>query len=86
MVPPFVGVAVNVTEAPVHILLVEATILTDGVTCAGTFIVMLLLVALGVVAQAELLVRIQLTTSPFTRVVEVKVALLVPTLLLLSCH
>jgi hypothetical protein len=63
--PPLVGVAVNVTEAPVQILLLGlALMFTDGVTVAFTVIVMVLLPALAGDAQAALLVIIQLSTSP----------------------
>ena len=76
----------KVIEVPAQKLFAEATILTDGITCAVTFIVMLLLVALGVVKQVALLVSIQLITSPLLSVAEVKVALLIPSVLPLSSH
>ena len=84
--PPLVRVAVKVTDVPAQKLFAEATILTDGVTCAVTFIVMLLLVALGVVKQVALLVSIQLITSLLLSVAEVKIALFGPTLLPLRVH
>jgi hypothetical protein len=60
-VPPFVGVAVNVTLVPTQIgpLGLAATV-TDGVTGVVTVIVMAVLVAVGVVTQVILLV---ITTS-----------------------
>lgn len=65
MLPPFPGVAVNVTEVPAHIVLPGfADILTDGVTLVLTAIVILLLEAVAGLAQDALLVITQLTTSP----------------------
>ena len=59
------GVAVNVTAVPAHILVAVATMLTAGVTAAVvTVIVSVLDMAVGVVAQTELLVITQETTSP----------------------
>ena len=71
--PPLVGVAVNVTEPPVHIEVLLAVIATDGTT---VFVVMLiaLLVAVNGLAQAALLVMITVTTSPFERVLLTNVA------------
>jgi hypothetical protein len=67
-VPPFVGVAVNVTDAPEHILLPGlADILTDGVTGVDTTIVIPVLVAVAGDAQVALLVSTQVTISPLAR-------------------
>ena len=87
VVPPFVGVAVNVTLVPLHI--VEpglAAILTDGATDELTVIVTVLDVAVGVDAQAELDVITQLTVFPFVRAAFVYVALFVPTLAPFNFH
>jgi len=86
MLPPLTGAAVNVTGVPSQILLSEATILIDGDTGAVTFRVTLLLVTLTGVAQAALLVIMQLTTSPLEKLLPLNVALLVPELLPLSNH
>lgn len=68
VLPPLVGVAVNVTDVPVQIVLPGlADMLTDGVTVAVTTIVILLLVAVAGEAQEALLVITQVTTSPFAR-------------------
>ena len=60
MLPPLVGVAVNVTLLPEQIDVDEALIETEGVT---EFVVMVitLLAAIGVVAQAALEVMMTLT-------------------------
>jgi hypothetical protein len=58
-------VAVNVTDVPAQIVVVEALIETAGVTGVVTVIVMMLLVAVGEVTHVTLLVRTQLTVFPF---------------------
>ena len=60
-----VGVAVNVTDAPLGLGFVPLVMAmeTDGVTAAVKVTVMLLLVAVVVVAQVEFDVSTQLTTS-----------------------
>ena len=65
--PPFVGVAVNVTAVPEQIVVWDALMLTDGVTAAFTVIVMLLLLAELCVTQASALVIVTLMISPFTK-------------------
>ena len=85
MVPPLVGVAVNVTDAPLHIVVVEATMLTAGSTLVDV-IVIGLLVAVCVDAQARSLVRITVTTSPSFKAFVVKVGEFVPALTPLTCH
>ena len=62
MVPPLVGVAVNVILVPTQIEVEEALMETDGVT-ALVVIVMALLVAVDVVAQLALDVMIKVTWS-----------------------
>ena len=83
-----VGVAVKVMDAPAQVgLLPEVTaILTAGTSVELTVIVMVLLVAVAGLAQLAFDVRMQLTTWPFVRPVEVYVVLFVPTLLPLTCH
>jgi hypothetical protein len=73
-VPPFAGVALNVTDVPAHIAPEgDAAMVTPGVTLELTVIVIGVLVAVGVVVQVALLVMITLTWSLFARVVVVKV-------------
>jgi hypothetical protein len=83
-----VGVAVNVTLVPEHIVLPAA--LEAIFTLAGkfgfTFIVTALLVAGLPVAQVVLEVITTVTTALSAKVVEVKVRLLVPTLVLPIFH
>ncbi len=65
-VPPFTGVAVNVTLVPVHIgLAIFAAMVTDGADNELTVYFNLLLVAVVVVTQAELLVNTHQTLSLF---------------------
>ena len=67
-VPPFVGVAVNVTFVPVHIVLPGfAAMLTDGATVEVTTIVIPVDVAVAGLAQAKDDVITTVTTSPFAR-------------------
>ena len=86
--PPFVGVAVKVTEVPEHIVLPGfAIILTEGTKTGFTVIVILLLVAgLPVAHGAALEVNITFTISPFASVAELKVALFVPAFTPFACH
>jgi hypothetical protein len=87
VVPPLVGVAVKVTEAPAHIVEPEPlAILTEGVTEVFTVMAILLEVAVVGLAQAALDVSTQVTASELARVVEVKVAALVPTLVPFTFH
>ena len=73
-----VGEAVNVTDSPLQIAPDGvATILTDGVTVV-TDITIALDVAGEPVAQPELEVITQVTTSPFASVVDVKAAAVSP--------
>ena len=75
-----VGVAVKVTDAPDALGLLPAVmaIATEGTTDGFTPMVMLLLVAVGVVAQARLEVSTHETIWPLVSVVVVKAALFVP--------
>ena len=66
--PPFVGVAVNVTLVPAQIVLPgEATILTDGVTVPLITIVIAFDVAVVGLAHASDDVITTVTISPFTK-------------------
>ena len=72
-----VGVAVNVTEPPLHIDVVFDTIDTDGVTVV-VVIVIELLVAINGFAQGSLLFITTVTTSPLLSVELVKVEAVCP--------
>ena len=80
------GTAVNVTGAPAQMLFAEATMLTEGVTRGITLTVIALLATLTGVAQAALLVMVQLTMSPVAKSLPPNVALFVPALFPLSNH
>jgi hypothetical protein len=67
-VPPFVDVAVNVTFVPAQIVVAEAVIVTEGVSCAVTVIVIAFDVAVAGIAQANEEVITTVTTSLFTSV------------------
>lgn len=84
--PPLVGVAVKVIEPPAHIVVALAEILTAGLKLLPTVIVIPVDVAVLGLAQAKLLVKIQVTTCPFVNVVVVKVELLVPAFTPFTCH
>lgn len=66
-----VGVAVKVTEVLGQIEVTGVVMLTDGVTLPLMVIVIELEAAVAGDAQAELEVRIHVTTCPFVRVVVV---------------
>ena len=72
-----VGVAVNVTEPPLHIEVVPDVMVTDGVT-EVVVIVIGLLVAVAGFAQGSLLAIINDTVLPFARVDVVKVEAVCP--------
>ena len=75
-----VGVAVKVKDVPdaAGLVPVVRAIETAGATDGFTVIVMLLLLAVGEVAHAELDVIVQATTAPEVKVVVLNVAALVP--------
>jgi hypothetical protein len=77
VVPPFVGVAVNVTLAPEQIAVELAFIETEGVTELA-LIVISLLVAVGVLVQFALLVITTVILSPSLSVFDIKLLLFVP--------
>ena len=85
MVPPLVGVAVNVMLLPGQIEVEEALIETDGVT-ELVVIVIILLVAVDVVVQLALDVMITVTWSLFASELDVNVGELVPAFTPLTCH
>jgi hypothetical protein len=84
-VPPFSGIAVNVTEPPEQTVDELAVMVTAGVT-VDAVMATTLLVAVGVVRQASELAMTTLTTSPSPSEDDVKVSLFVPALIPLTCH
>ena len=72
-----VGVAVNVTEPPLHIEVLLAFINTDGVTDVVVIVIGLLVAVVGL-AQGSLLVIITDTVLPLARVNVVKVEAVCP--------
>ena len=72
-----VGVAVNITKPPVHIEVVLAVIVTDGVTDVVVIVTELLVAVVGL-AQGSLPVIITDTTLPLARVDVVKVEAVCP--------
>ena len=81
-----VGVAVNVTLAPEHIVVEDAVMLTLAVTVGVTTIVIELEVAGLPVAQPEFDVITQLTTSLLFSVADVKIEEFVPAFVPLTFH
>ena len=79
VVPPPVGVAVNVTDVPLHIVVAVAAILTDVGVSAFTVIILCALVAVGGVGHIYELVRTTQTLSLLARAAFTYVAELVPT-------
>ena len=84
MLPPLTGVAVNVTEVPSQILVVEAEIVTSGSTLVDLIVIGLLVA--GAVAQTRSLVMMTVITSPSFKVVVVNLSLSVPASLPFTCH
>jgi len=85
VLPPFVGVAVNVTLFPEQIDVVDALIETEGVTELAVRVT-ILLVAVAAVVQVALEVMVTLTWSPFARLLVVNVGELVPAFTPFICH
>jgi len=85
VLPPFVGVAVNVTLFPEQIDVVDALIETEGVTELAVRVTTLL-VAVAAVVQVALEVMVTLTWSPFARLLVVNVGELVPAFTPFICH
>jgi predicted RecA/RadA family phage recombinase len=72
-----VGVAVNVTEPPLHIEVVLDVMVTDGVTDVVVIVIGLLVAVVGL-AQGSLLVIITETIFPLPRVDVIKVEAVCP--------
>ena len=72
-----VGVAVNVTEPPLHIEVLPEVMLTDGVTDVVVIVIELLVAVVGF-AQGSLLVIITDTVLPLVRLDVVKVEAVCP--------
>ena len=83
--PPFTGVAVNVT-GPEQMLVLLALMLTDGTTTGCTVMVTLFELADAGEAQAADDVSTHDTTSLLLSVVVAKVGLLVPALIPFTFH
>ena len=89
MLPPWVGVAVNVTLVPEQVGVVPDVIAI--LTLAGKFGLTVMLMLLDVAGEpvkhgVALLVNTTVTASLFTKVVVVKFALLVPAFAPLTFH
>jgi hypothetical protein len=85
VLPPFVGVAVNVTLLPEQIEVDDALTETAGVT-ELVVIEITLLVAVGVVVQVAFEVIVTLTWSPLLSELDVKAGELVPAFAPFMCH
>ena len=72
-----VGVAVNVTEPPLHIEVVLDVMVTDGVTDVAVIVIGLLVAVVGL-AQGSLLVIITDTKLPLARVDVLNVEVVCP--------
>ena len=72
-----VGVAVNVTEPPLHIKVLPEVMLTDGVTDVVVIVIGLLVAVVGL-AQGSLLVITTDTLLPLARVDVVKLEAVCP--------
>ena len=72
-----VGVAVNVTEPPLHIEVLLDVIVTDGLTDVVVIVIGLLVAVVGL-AQGSLLVIITDTVLPLVRVDVLKVEAVCP--------
>ena len=72
-----IGVAVNVTEPPLHIEVVFDVMLTDGATEVVVIVIGLLVAVVGL-AQGSLLVIITVTIFPLARVDVIKVGAVCP--------
>lgn len=77
--PPFEGVAVNVTFDPAHIVVVDTEIETVGFDVELTVILMAFELAVVLAAHGLIILILQVTTSPWFKVLVANVALLVPT-------
>ena len=86
MVPPFVGVAVNVILLPAQIEVELAEIDTEGVTEPVELIAITFEVTVGIVVQFAFDVIITPTWSAFISALVVKVGELVPVFTEFICH
>ncbi len=86
VLPPFVGVAIKVTEVPAQMVVADAVIPTAGVRVAITDIVMVLEFAIVGKAQVAFDVRTTCTTSALLKVDVVYVGEFVPTFIALTFH
>ena len=84
--PPFIGVAVNVTGVPAQIVVLGVAMLIAEVSIVATFIVIKLDTAVAGEGQTALDVIITATTSPLVTVEEFSVGEFVPTLIPFTCH
>ena len=85
--PPFAGEATNVAVEPMHKGKTAAVlIVTVGFKIGSTDMVISLDVSFGVVAQAELEVRITLTLLPLVNADVINVLEFVPVLIPFICH
>ena len=84
--PPFVGVAVNVTEVPGQIVVAEAATLTAGTGTGNTFMVIPGAVTDTGFAQGALEVMMTVTTSLSAKVPELNAGLFVPAGFPFTCH
>ena len=84
--PPFTGVAVNVADVPVQMVLEEVEMLTLTGRFGLTVIVVMPLVAGLPETHVPLEVRITFTVFPLAREELVKTLLLVPTFTPPICH
>jgi len=87
-VPPFVGVAVNVTLVPAQIVLSASldAMLTLGVKFGFTVVVIPVLVAVAGLAQTAFEVSTHVTTSPLASAALVYVVEFVPTFAPFNFH
>jgi hypothetical protein len=87
-VPPFVGVAVNVTDEPAHVGLFPEVIAieTAGTKTGLTVIVIPFDVAVVGLAQVAVDVITQVTTCPLVNVAVANVALFVPEFVPFTFH
>jgi hypothetical protein len=85
-VPPFVGVAVNVTAVPEQIVVVWAAMLSAGLTVLPTTIVIVLEVAVVGLAHDAVEVSTHVTVAPLVKPAVVNALLSVPAFTLFTFH
>ena len=83
--PPLVGVALKVTDAPTQIDVEDAVMETDGVT-KPVVIIIGVLVAVKGLAQAAVDVMITVTWSPLFKLFVINAGELVPAFTPFTCH